>query len=199
MNYIQHQYNELLVNLSSELDIPPSKYQQAVERYKSVGNWLQEGIYENCTNELDIYPQGSFRLGTVVRPIKKDAEADYDIDLVCCLPVFKMLTTPEKVKIQVGNRLKENAIYKKMLDEEGRRCWTLNYAEQDDIGFHIDILPSVPEEKQLIDIVSVTVPIEYACQAIAIKMKPESTLGSQATLKDMPVGLNKSICSCLPR
>ncbi|WKJ91332.1 hypothetical protein QZJ86_04170 [Methylomonas montana] len=35
--------------------------------------------------------------------------------------------------------------YKKMLDVEGRRCWTLNYAEEDGVGFHMDILPSVQE------------------------------------------------------
>lgn len=174
MNDVQKQYNELLENISKELDIPPSKYQQAVERYKSVGNWLQEGVYENCTSELDIYPQGSFRLGTVVRPIRNGEEADYDIDLVCCLPILKTSITPEKVKIQVGNRLKENANYMRMLDDEGRRCWTLNYAEHDGIGFHMDVLPSVPEEKQIIDTISIAVPIEYACQAIAITNKGEN-------------------------
>ena len=170
---IQNQYNELLENISEELDIPPSKYQQAVERYKSVGNWLEEGLYENCIGELDIYPQGSFRLGTVVRPIKKGKEADYDIDLVCCLPILNSSITPEKVKAQIGERLKENATYKKMLDEEGRRCWTLNYAEQDGIGFHMDILPSVPEEKHIFDIVAD--PLEYACHAIAITNKNENS------------------------
>lgn len=174
MNDVQKQYNELLENISKELDIPPSKYQQAVERYKSVGNWLQEGVYENCTSELDIYPQGSFRLGTVVRPIKNGEEADYDIDLVCCFPILKTSITPQKVKIQVGNRLKENANYKRMLDDEGRRCWTLNYAEQDGIGFHMDVLPSVPEAKQIIDEISIAIPIEYACQAIAITNRDEN-------------------------
>lgn len=175
MSDIQNQYNELLENISNELDIPPSKYQQAVERYKSVGKWLQEGLYENCTGELDIYPQGSFRLGTVVRPIKKGREADYDIDLVCCLPILKSSITPEKVKAQIGDRLKENTNYEKMLDEEGRRCWTLNYAEQDGIGFHMDILPSVPEETQIIDITCISDPIEYACHAIAITNKNENS------------------------
>lgn len=32
-----------------------------------------------------------------------------------------------------------------MLEKEGRRCWTLKYAEQDEIGFHLDVLPSVFE------------------------------------------------------
>jgi hypothetical protein len=186
MDGIQQQYNELLMNISSELDIPPSKYQQAVERYKSVGNWLQKGVYENCTAELDIYPQGSFRLGTVARPIKKGVEADYDIDLVCCLPILKPLTTPEKVKNQVGKRLKENASYSKMLDDEGRRCWTLNYAEQDGIGFHMDILPSIPEGKQIIDTVHVDVPIDFAGEAIAITNKEIN--GEYSWLSSNPKG-----------
>lgn len=175
MSEFQKQYNELLENLSKELDIPPSKYQQAVERYKAVGNWLQEGVYDNCTGEPDIYPQGSFRLGTVVRPIKNGEEADYDIDLVCCLPALKNVITPQKLKSLVGNRLKENAYYKRMLNNEGRRCWTINYAEQDGIGFHMDILPSVPEEKQIIDKIGVSVSINYACQAIAITNKDNNS------------------------
>lgn len=54
-------------------------------------------------------------------------------------------TSPKTVKHQVGDVLKSNGTYAKMLDSDGRRCWTLNYAEQDGIGFHMDILPSIPE------------------------------------------------------
>lgn len=138
--------NSVLVNLANELDILPSKYKQAVERYTAVANWLKEGEYENVYDELDIYPQGSFRLGTVVRPLKEGKEADYDIDLVCQLPILKSLATPKSLKYSVGNRLKENNTYKRMLDEEGRRCWTLLYAEEDGIGFHLDVLPSIPTD-----------------------------------------------------
>jgi hypothetical protein len=173
MTDIQKLYNQLLENLSKELDIPPSKYQQAVERYRAVGMWLEEGSYDHHIDKPEIYPQGSFRLGTVVRPIKNGEEADYDIDLVCCLPTLKNSITPRKLKSLIGDRLKENANYKRMLDDEGRRCWTLNYAEQDGIGFHIDVLPAVPEDKQIIGIISVNVPSQYASQAIAITNKDE--------------------------
>lgn len=57
----------------------------------------------------------------------------------------KEITTPKTVKHQVGDRLKAHGTYVKMLDDEGKRCWTLNYAERDGIGFHMDILPSVQE------------------------------------------------------
>ena len=49
-----------------QLDISPSLYRNAVEKYNNLAKFLNEkGI------EADIYPQGSFALGTVVRPSKK--------------------------------------------------------------------------------------------------------------------------------
>lgn len=37
----------------------------------------------------DIFPQGSFSLGTVVRPYRESKEMDYDLDFVCCLSLQK--------------------------------------------------------------------------------------------------------------
>jgi len=143
---IEEQYCQLLENISDQLDIPPSKYIDAVNRYESVGKWLTDGEYENSDGQPSIYPQGSFRLGTVVRPLKNNKESDYDIDLVCELPIQIKSTTPKKIKTMVGERLAQNGTYKKMLDDEGKRCWTLQYSEEDGIGFHMDILPSVPDD-----------------------------------------------------
>ena len=39
-----------------------------------------------------------------------------------------------------------------MLDAEGRRCWTLEYAEQDGVGFHLDILPAIPDPREHSDL-----------------------------------------------
>jgi hypothetical protein len=52
----------------------------------------------------------------------------------------------------VGDRLHEHGIYRKLLDAEGRRCWTLEYAEQDGVGFHLDVLPAVPDRLVPIDL-----------------------------------------------
>ena len=136
-----------LEKVAEELDIPPGKYQDAVNRYQAVGSWLEDGTYPGSMGEPSIYPQGSFRLGTVVRPIRGGVEADYDIDLVCELPIAKHLRDARSVKMMVGERLDEHERYRKLLDEEGKRCWTLEYAEQDGIGFHLDVLPSVPDSR----------------------------------------------------
>ena len=55
-----------LLKLIDGLDISPSMYKNATEKYKAVGTYLQEqGLI------CDIFPQGSFSIGTVVRPYNK--------------------------------------------------------------------------------------------------------------------------------
>lgn len=134
--------DSLLEMLAKELDIPPSKYQQAVDRYTTVGRWLESGKYADIKRKPFVYPQGSFRLGTVVRPILEGKESGYDIDLVCCLAT--KTKDASWLKQVIGNRLKYHGKYKSLLDKEGRRCWTLKYAEVDGIGFHLDVLPCKP-------------------------------------------------------
>ncbi len=144
--------NAILESIAESLDISPSDYERAVDSYQSVGKWLEDGFaeaYPGSRAKPAIYPQGSIRLGTVVRPIKHGAEADYDVDLVCELQVSNVAYSPGNamaVKQQVGGRLKANKIYADKLAPEGRRCWTLDYIRDDGNGFHIDVLPCIPAE-----------------------------------------------------
>lgn len=160
----------LLQQVAEELDIPPSKYKQAVDRYTAVGNWLEAGDYPGVTRTPNIFPQGSFRLGTVVRPIREGKEADYDIDLVCCLA--SSTNDAQSLKHLVGDRLKNHGTYRKMLDPEGRRCWTLLYAEEDHIGFHLDVLPCKPSPLR-----SQQVDLRYSAQATALTDRDKKTGG----------------------
>lgn len=153
----------ILRRIAEELDIPPGKYREAVERYTAVGNWLESGIYPGTAGRPYIYVQGSFRLGTVVRPLKEGKESDYDIDLACLLHTSVSRTTPYDIKHMVGDRLKDHGTYRAMLQDEGRRCWTLLYAEQDGVGFHLDALPCVPNP-----ITTSHVDSRYGMQAIEI-------------------------------
>ena len=90
--------DRLLKGITTELDIPPDLYRSAVDRYEKVGRWLayrEEGAW-------DVSPQGSFRLGTVVRPIGRD---DYDIDLVARTELTKEQTTQRLLKEMAGRDL----------------------------------------------------------------------------------------------
>jgi hypothetical protein len=146
----ERQLNEVLTEIAKSLDISPSDFKRAEERYKAVGKWLEEGYIKECypkSNGMpEIYPQGSMRLGTVVRPLREGKEADFDIDLVCQFDEEKENENQQLVKQQTGDRLKDHADYKRMLTPEGKRCWTLEYAEDSNgCGFHLDVLPCVPD------------------------------------------------------
>ena len=53
-------------------------FEAAEKTYKDLGKWIDQ---ETSDYEISIYPQGSFALGTVVRPITN--AHDYDLDIVC--------------------------------------------------------------------------------------------------------------------
>ena len=76
----KNQFGSVLEHIADSLDIPESRYLESEERYKAVGKWLSKEDSPLAIFIPEIYPQGSFRVGTVVKPIYK--EDKYDIDLV---------------------------------------------------------------------------------------------------------------------
>ena len=61
-----------ILSIISSLDISPTMYKNAVEKYKAITKFLGD-----CGIEADMYPQGSFAFGTVVRPNAKDPSANW--------------------------------------------------------------------------------------------------------------------------
>jgi len=145
----KQQFNKVLTNIAVSLDIPESKYKEAISRYETIGEWLDANDSKLHVYKPTIYPQGSFRLGTMVKPVHDGDE--YDVDLVCHLEINKDNITKADLKKMVGDRLKENETYKKIL-KEGKRCWTLDYANE----FHMDILPAIPDYERLNDCILIT-------------------------------------------
>ena len=135
------EFAELLSATANELDIPDELHEEAALKYEEVGVWLAADDSPLKDYSPDIYPQGSFRLGTVVRPA--DPKCDYDIDLVCVLEREKGSVTQADLKDLVGDRLRENSEYAPRLSPS-RRCWHLTFPKQ----FHLDVLPSIPNSEQ---------------------------------------------------
>lgn len=142
-------FNRILEELASELGITKTQYENLATSYKAVGTWLNDDeSLKGC--DVNVYPQGSFRLGTIIQPINEDD--DLDIDLVCRLTSKPPYWTQEDLKESIGNRLKANDMYSKMIKEEdgGRRCWTLLYRENDPKEkYHLDVLPAVVDKESL--------------------------------------------------
>lgn len=138
------QFNDLLEILSENLSITKTQHEAAVQSYVAVGKYLSNENSALAEFQPYIKPQGSFIIGTTIQSI--DEEGDIDLDVVC---EFK--NKPENwaqihLKNAVGDRLKESDRYREMLDEEGRRCWTLGYRENAEAAnqrYHMDILPAL--------------------------------------------------------
>jgi hypothetical protein len=131
-----------LERLGEELDVPPSRYDEANRRYKSVGEWL--GRDESTLKDLEpeVYVQGSFGLGTPIRPVNEDEH--YDVDLVCELQGASKRQSQRQLKELLGAEMRLYAKAHGMKEiDEGRRCWTLEYA--DGAQFHLDALPAIPD------------------------------------------------------
>ncbi|MEW5839258.1 MAG: nucleotidyltransferase [Pseudomonadota bacterium] len=156
----------LLQAIVKELDIPDSRYESAERSYKSVGQWLDRIDSEFKGVEVRVYPQGSFRLGTVIRPI--NGTEHYDFDVVCEVGKTKQQLSQAELKAMLGREIRAYAQSKQMSEpDEARRCWTLNYA--DGAQFHMDVLPSLPDgEQQVAALSSMSFSYEWAGAAIAI-------------------------------
>ena len=158
-------FDSVIKELFQHIDITPTQYDLASAHYDAVAKCLTEGGVA-----ADVYTQGSFAFGTVIRPYRKGKDADFDIDLVAQSSAGKIVTEPRLLKKSVGKCLAESQHHQDLLDKgEGRRCWTLNYEPRDGVGFHMDVLPCVQEEDNAIrSIVHQNVPSAVATKAIAI-------------------------------
>ncbi len=158
---------QLAEQLIAELDIPISYYEKAIARACSLEEWLLRGNSSVKEFKPEVYPQGSFRYGTVISPIHEDGY--YDLDLVVTFALSKDSVTQQQVKALLGAEIKAYAIAKQFNDtpSEKPRCWRLNYA--DEVNFHMDVLPGLPVGTDLIlERVTSSIPFELAQHEIAL-------------------------------
>lgn len=184
----QYLASQLLDVIVDSLDIPKSYYIKAVDRHKSVGEWLCRPESKLAIFNPSVHSQGSFRYGTVVRPLL--ANAEYDLDNVTTLEISKTAFSQKQLKQLYGAELIGYAKAHGMTAPiEKNRCWRLSYS--DEAAFHLDGLPCIIEEQQVIQaIIAQGVPPEWASLAVAItdKRHPEYERISRSLLTSNPRG-----------
>lgn len=158
--------NQIVKMLIEKIELPEQAYDMASERYKNLGEYLTREESAILKFKPRISPQGSFRLGTAIRPLGNE---EYDVDLNCVLNegLSERNITQKELKDHVGNELEKYRQARGIKDElkEKRRCWRLNYA--DEMSFHLDIVPGIP----------------------AAQGKQEHLEKSMATHTELPLGL----------
>jgi len=141
--------NGVFDNIIDTIDIPNSYYDKAVTSYRSLSNYLADNEQLRRFG-IEIYLQGSFKLGTVINPIVEDAA--YDVDIVCNHNnLSKRSISQDQLKQMIGKEILEYSKIHAMENspKNGNRCWTIEYV--DEVNFHIDILPSLDETKQFLN------------------------------------------------
>lgn len=128
-----------ILSIISSLDISPTMYKNAVEKYSAITKFLNDyGI------DADMYPQGSFAFGTVIRPNATDPSASYDLDFICQVRGSRVDYTPSELRQIIEDALNSSGIYGGKLTIY-KECFTIEYADINDIGFTIDIVPATDE------------------------------------------------------
>jgi hypothetical protein len=137
--------DEILKALVAAVELPDSAYEKARERYEDLGEWL--GLPSSNVSKYSphIIPQGSFRLGTAIRPLSEKEE--YDLDITCRLETgLTMENTAQAdlrsmVRKDIEAYRKERGIQAPL--GEKHRCLRLDY--QDHLSFHMDIVSCIPD------------------------------------------------------
>jgi len=139
-NVVFSHLDDLLQRIGNKIQIDDSKFESAETSYKTVAKWLEEDEAFFGKFKLSIYPHGSFRLNTTVKPIKND---EFDLDFVLQVDSAIQYYDPIFVLNQLERRLKQHGVYKDKISKH-KRCIRINY-END---FHMDIMPAFLSENQ---------------------------------------------------
>lgn len=133
------QIDDLLMRICAALQLDETRYELAKGAYEAVGKWLESRptIY---SLRPAIYPQGSMRLNTSVKPTVGD---EFDLDFVCefaCHP--NSFAHPIQALDLVEQALAESDLYRPKL-KRLNRCMRISYERK----FHLDILPACHDPK----------------------------------------------------
>lgn len=141
-NYLNNTFERQrdIIKLISQLDISVTLYKNADEKYHAIAKFL-----EDCGIHADIYPQGSFAFGTVLRPNSKDSDANYDLDFICQLPSSKEDISPSDLQRKIEDALSNSGRYGEGKLTVYPECFTIEYADINGVGFTIDIVPAADE------------------------------------------------------
>jgi len=127
------QLDDLLFEICEDLQLSPSRYRLAEERYKTLGKYLEAVNSPFRGFRPYIYPQGSMRLNTTSKPIS----GPHDLDFVLELAIDYSLVDPMSLLRALFKYVQDSAVYRAMLELKNR-CIRLEYADE----FYMDVLPA---------------------------------------------------------
>lgn len=116
-------------SLANTVSITQTMLDKAETAYTALGNHIKSS---NENWDVSIYPQGSFELGTVIKPLNEDEQ--YDVDLVVLVkePEF----SSEELRSNIKLLLENHGRYDGKIEDK-KPCIRIQYA--DSSRFHMDV------------------------------------------------------------
>lgn len=124
----------VLQKLCQQISLSDTAKTNIVRQYKALGELISGS--ELICYDVDIKPQGSYNLGTAIKPLN-GTDDDFDIDLVA---IIHGKLDPKETKLSIGQILKLSKMYSQKLLPEKKRAWTVEYSNS-----HVDVVPSVED------------------------------------------------------
>ena len=138
MDNILQKRKQDIKKIINGLDITPSMFKNAEEKYKTIAKYLNEhGL------NVDISLQGSFAIGTATKPYSNGKDKAYDIDVICQFENENL--TSEEIRNSLISTLNDSEVYNDKI-KEWPKCFTLEYAKIGDYEFSIDLVPTISDE-----------------------------------------------------
>ena len=137
------QLNDILNRIGAKVQLNKSRRDRAESSYRYICNWIQDDPEYFGNYDLEFYSQGSYKIGTTVKPLSGD---EFDLDFVLQIKSDWYNENPISILNNLEKRLKCHDVYKPKVERK-TRCIRINYENE----FHIDILPGIPENKNLLD------------------------------------------------
>jgi hypothetical protein len=125
--------DSLLFDICEALQLTPTQHQKAVDRYSAIARTLDGPDSPFNQIESNLYPQGSMRLGTTVKPI----DGPHDLDFVCEFNVSHTSVNPMGLLNAMYRVFAEHGVYGGMVELK-KRCVRIVYKDE----FYLDILPA---------------------------------------------------------
>lgn len=133
------QLDDLLDRMAESLQLDQTRYELMIQHYEAIKKWIESDELFFKPFKYELYPHGSVRIRTTVKPIGKD---EFDLDIALHLKTHWNQHTPQKIYNELRRRLSEHGTYKEKMELKNR-CIRLNYAGD----FHMDILPGIQESE----------------------------------------------------
>lgn len=129
-------FDDLLNRIAAKLQLDQTRRDNAERSYKAVTEFIENDEEFFSKFKLNIYPQGSYRLGTTVKP--KSGE-EYDLDFVLEVDLDYKKYNPMILLDNLERCLKGSDTYRDKVERK-KRCIGINYKND----FHLDIIPAAP-------------------------------------------------------